>query len=115
MIVKQDKRSRVAVLKSAIELSELMIKTWTERSRQEFLDINIKEQEKIISDAQSRIDEFRKNFETASDEIKQLRQSIKYDLRQLVLLENAKLIEKLKKMKEFLEIPNEKDNTDKET
>ncbi len=92
-------------------MSELMIKIWTERSHQEYLDLNVEEQEKIIIDAQKQISEVRSNFESAEHEINRLKQSIKYDKKHLILLENAKLIEKLKQMKGLL---NEKDHNDKE-
>ena len=111
MAATTEKRSKIVVLLSSIEMSELMIKIWTERSQQEYLDSNVTEQEKIIADAQARISKIRNDFESADDEIKQLKESIKYDRKCLIILENAKLIEKLKSMKGLL---HEKDNIDKE-
>ena len=108
-------RSKIVKYVSSIELSELMIKTWTERSNKEYADSKIREQEKIISDAQDRISSIRSDFESADDEIQQLKESIKYDKKQLILIGNAKLIEKLKKLKEHLEaLPDEKSDTHKE-
>ena len=111
MATTTEKRSKIVVLLSSIEMSKMMIKTWTDRSQQEYLDSNITEQEKIIADAQARISKIRNDFESANDEIKQLRESIKYDTKCLIVLENAKLIEKLKSMKGLL---HEKDNLNKE-
>ena len=47
MAATTEKRSKIVVLLSSIEMSELMIKVWTERSQQEYLDSNVTEQEKI--------------------------------------------------------------------
>jgi len=108
-------RSKIDKLKSSIKLSKLMIKTWKEeRSNEEWLNKRIKDQEKIKRDAEKELEKLKSYTERAPIEIDKLEKSIRYDEKELMLLENAKLIEKIRKLKEQLENNNAKNSSDQE-